>query len=1824
MFNILQKFAAAIVVCCISHVVSFAIPFSSPDNNGNEIEILATSAEIINNNNGHFTSGMALPMSVCDTIDLGPDTSFCGPGTLQLDAGPGFATYYWSDGQTGQVITVDESIVGGGTHEYFVEATDTLGCGAHDTIYITFNPVPTVDLGSDVSGCLSGSIQLDAGAGMASYLWQDSSTAQTFIADTSTIGTGPQVIWVEVTNIEGCSATDTVIVTFDPSLIVDLGSDVSGCDNSISLLDAGSGFSSYLWNDNSTDQTLEADGSVLGIGTYTYWVETTGELGCVSHDTIDVTVNTSPVIDLGPDISDCEGASITFDAGPGFSKYLWQSASENQIFIADTASIGSGTTTVWVEVTDANGCIAKDEVEVTLDPAYGVQLGSDLEGCKDAVFTLDAGPGFNSYLWSNNVPSQTITVDGSVTGPGTFEYSVDVTSLHGCSSSDTVIVTFRDEPNVDLGSNIISCANELVTLDAGSGFSSYLWSDSSTGQTLEIDGMVTGLGVFTYSVEVTDDLGCTGSDEINVGFVVIPSIDLGADDTSCLDGMFILDPGPGYTSFLWNNNSPDDHMEVKGSEVGAGTFEYWLEVTNATNNCKNRDTILLTFLPGPTVDLGSDITDCEVASITLDAGAGNNTYLWSDSTTGQTFLADTSTIGTGTTEIWVEVTDMDGCMNADTISITFDPMVGVDLGADISTCEGSNTTLDAGQGYVSYLWSDSSTSQTLFVDGTVTGSGTFTYWVEVTTAYGCTSYDTMDVTFVINQGVDLGADLKVCLWATTILDAGPGYTSYLWNNGSTGQTFLIDGADSGAGSFDYSVEVTDIYGCYATDTVSIEFLEAYLLDIGPDHTICMDGSTVLDAGSGYSSYLWSNNSPNQTITIDGSTTGVGTFDYSVIVTNAEGCTASDTVSVIVNANPIVDLGKDDTICADGSLTLDAGANYSGYLWNDGSTDQTLIVDANNSVLGLNNYSVTVTDANGCTGSDDINVLVNPNPVVSIGADQTACEDGSVTFDAGSGYSNYLWSDNTTGQSITVNGNSTGAGTFTYWVKVTDGNGCEAMDSANVTFFANPVVDLGADQQFCEGLTTLLDAGAGFTSYLWNDFTTGQTLFVDGAVTGAGTFTYSVQVTDANGCIGNDEIDVTFFANPIVDLGGPQSVCADAFITLDAGAGFSYAWSDGSNTQTITLDGSVLGAGTYTYSVTVTDNNGCTATDQADITFYQMPTVNLGADQTACADAVVQLDAGTGFNSYLWSNTANGQTLDVNGMDVGAGIHNYSVIITDINGCTATDDVNVEFDSLPVISLGSDVAICESGSVQLFAVGGYTSYLWSDNSNNVTLNLDGSTIGAGSFDYWLEVTNYHGCKGRDTVNVTVHPDAIVDLGADDTTCAYGSFSLNGGNGFTSYLWSDNSTGQVLNVFGTDYGSGTHNIWVKATDANGCTAYDDINLTFTNPPMVSLGLDLVFCQAESVTLDAGSGFASYLWTTGDPTQTYFVDGNVTGSGTFTYAVEVTDDEGCIGFDTINVTFGTAPAVTISGNQNICEGDDLLLDAGAGFATYLWSDATQSRTMLLTGSQPGPVNVSVQVTDAIGCAGSDTVTVTVNANPTVSIGADQSICEGEIANLNAGPGFTSYLWNDILSTTSQTLKVDGSATGAGTFNYSVIVSDGNGCEGTDEALVTVFPKPSLKLDPDTVINGTGSYVIDAGSGYVSYLWNDGTTDQTIVVDPGSQGPGSYQYYVTVVDVNGCQASDTINIEVIVGIDKVADFDLEFFPNPTEGIFHLNISNYSGELTVQIYNTLGQVITSEIYEIQGTLIREYDMRNVARGSYFIRMITGTGDIRTEKIIVQ
>ncbi len=582
-----------------------------------------------------------------------------------------------------------------------------------------------------------------------------------------------------------------------------------------------------------------------------------------------------------------------------------------------------------------------------------------------------------------------------------------------------------------------------------------------------------------------------------------------------------------YDSLLWNFGDVNSGLNNTSTAVtplhlytDTGTFVVSLVVFLSGNT----DTIThsVTIIPLPTISLGNDTTLCQGTTLMLNASNTNATYLWSDNSTNPTFTVNQQ----GT--YWVQVTNICGS-TTDSITVNYLQPPIVNLGNDTTMCQGNVLMLDATNPNAAYLWNDNS------IDSTFTVTQPGIYWVEVTGFCGSV-IDSINVSYIIPPAINFGNDTILCQGATLTLNASNPNATYLWSDNSTNPTFPVTQPGT------YWVQVTNICGS-DTDSITVNYLQPPVVNLGNDTTLCQGNVLTLDATSSNVTYLWNDNSTDSTYIV--TQPGI----YWVEVTGYCG-SVTDSIDVNYISLPTAILGNDTTICQGATLTLNATNPNATYLWNDNSTNPTFIVTQQGT------YWVQVTNICG-SASDSISVSYLQPPIVNLGNDTSLCQGGTITLNASGQNATYLWSDNSTGSAYTVTQQGT------YWVVVT--NICGSVtDSIYVNYIPLPVVDIGNDTLICLGSTLTLTALNPNATYLWNDNSINPTY----TVTQQGT--YWVTVTNICGSV-VDSINVNYTIPPAINLGNDTTICPGESFTLNATFQNSfYVWQDNSTNPDFTV------------------------------------------------------------------------------------------------------------------------------------------------------------------------------------------------------------------------------------------------------------------------------------------------------------------------------------------------------------------------------------------------------------------------------------------------------------------------------------------------------------------------------------------------------------------------------------------------------------------------------------------------------------------------------
>jgi gliding motility-associated-like protein len=1199
-------------------------------------------------------------------------------------------------------------------------------------------------------------------------------------------------------------------------------------------------------------------------------------------------------------------------------------------------------------------------------------------------------------------------------------------------------------------------------------------------------------------------------------------VSLGEDTTLCSgDVPYLLEAevtyATGYEQYTWRGfngeetflddpNSPSPALTFPDGYAGTVTYE--LEV--ASGDCINYDTISLSVEPTPTVMVEREATFCEGDSILLDAGPGFATYLWSDgSTTSSITVNEGGTYG-------LTLTPPNGvCTISRAIEVEALPSPQPQISGDTFLCAGAVDTLYGPAGQDNYLWTGGSTDSFLLVDQ---AGG---YALQITSPEGCVGTAAFPVQDAPLQDLEIQGPAGLCPDAADTLTASGSWAEYEWSGGSTDTLLPVDNAGT------YQLAATDTFGCVYEDSLLVEAYDAPVPVVAGDTSFCEEASVTVGLSATYASYDWAGLSSTPTLTVD--TPG----NYSLTVTNANGCRGDTTFTIAELPKPDLDLPASTSYCAGGSIALQAPGVYTSYAWSNGSGADSI------SVSSPGNYSLTVTNAFGCTAADTIEVQEEPLPASGLSGPYRFCTGASVTLSAQPGQSSYEWPDGSTSPTLTVDS----AGW--YRLTITGNNGCSAIDSAEVlesplpqpSIIGNdklctdstlllqgdpgyedyqwsngldsqqisldtpgvyeltvtdqngcqgstaliveevpiPQMDLPDQLEFCEGNTVALDAGAGYAAYLWSNSATSQSIQVNQA--GA----YALTVTDANGCTNSGVVNAIENSPIPIQLEGPQSFCYQESTTLSITGEDAFSaitWPDGSTGSSATFDSP------GSYAVAVVDTNDCS--NELFFSITELPAIefNLQGPAAICDGDTALISIDTSFLSYSWSNGSDSAAI----LAQQAGT--YTLTVTDASGCQGVGAFDLTVNEYPVLNLPDTVSFCASESATLEASSPDTvSFSWSNGATGSQIEL--SQEGR----YSLAATNAFGCTSRDTAFAQALPEPSPQLFGDSSLCPGDSSVLSILEPYPSLLWSSGDTTASLTV------GQAGNYEVTVTDEAGCSGSASLAVADVEGTDIDLPPIAAFCEGDTVRLSANSANASsFAWSTGDS------GGELSISQSGTYAVTATNDFGCQATDSLEVNAFERPSANAPPYLSDCAGTTLTFSAAAGFEDYQWNTGAHSEG--ISASQSGLYIVTV--TDSNGCRSTDTTEVFLQPPPNPGLSNAQNICLGNTTQLEVSGQWASIEWTTGATTPSIEVSEEGA--------YGVIVRDSLGCVGQAVTVVKVFEVPAPDIEAPIGICPGETTTLSAAPGFEQYNWNNGATTQQINV----QEPGMYS--VTVTDSVGC----------------------------------------------------------------------------------------------------
>ena len=885
-------------------------------------------------------------------------------------------------------------------------------------------------------------------------------------------------------------------------------------------------------------------------------------------------------------------------------------------------------------------CTDKDTINVIVNPlpeTPTITASGPTAFCAGGNVTLTSSVG-TGYIWSTGTTTESINVNLS------GSYSVKVKNSFGCESAPSAvsIVTVNAlpvAPTVTASGPTAFCAGESVTLTS-SAESGYLWSTGATTQYINVT--LSG----SYSVRGISASGCPGVSSVNtiVTVHVLPLVTANNNGPLCSGSALNLTGGPeGMTSYSWTG--PDGFTSLLQNPSLSAITElmsgiYTLSVTDA-NGCTTTASTTAVVNALPVVGAGSDMTIPNGTSTSIDAtvtGTGPFTYSWSPS--GQLINAliedpATTILTTSTVFTLIATSTVTSCFNTDemTITISGGQLSAVSSAVPQTSCAGEDVQLSVlasgGLGSYTYSWTSIPSGFTSsVVNPVVNPVVSTTYYVAVFDGFTTVN---SQVVVTVNPlpptpSISASGPTAFCAGGNVTLTSSVG-TGYIWSTGTTTESINVNLSGS------YSVKVKNSFGCEsAPSAVSIVTVNA--LPVAP--TVTASGPTAFCAGGSVtltsiaeSGYLWSTGETTQNInvTLSGS--------YSVRGISASGCSGASSVSTIVTVNvlPPVTANNNGPLCSGSALNLTGGPEgMTSYSWTgpDGfiSLSQNPSLSASTDLMsGL--YTLTVTDANGCTKTASTIAVVNTLPVVGAGSDMIIPNGTSTSIDAtvtGTGPFTYSWSPS--GQLVNAfieDPATTILTTSTVFTLIATSTATSCFNSDEMTITVNgaplSAITTAVPETSCAGddvqLSVLASGGSGSYTYSWTSIPSGFTSsVVDPVVNPIVSTTYYVAVFDGFTTV-NSQVAVIVKALPSATAGSNSPVCAGNIITLTSSGGITYKWKGPDSFESDLQSPSIPNAATAmagSYTVTVTNGNGCAVTTTTNIFVNDNPVAIAGQDQ----------------------------------------------------------------------------------------------------------------------------------------------------------------------------------------------------------------------------------------------------------------------------------------------------------------------------------------------------------------------------------------------------------------------------------------------------------------------------------------------------------------------------------------------------------------------------------------------------------------------------------
>lgn len=1765
-------------------------------------------------------SSVALEVTSMDSTDI---TCFglCD-GTATINYNVLFPPYVvsWFDNATGLPLGIVDNpasqpstATGLCAGEYIAVLTNSAGCVTSDTIEVIGPPQITGSVtptSVTCNGACNGSAIATAtgGTGALTYTWGPGLPGSG--QGTSSVTGLCAGNWnVTVTDTQGCSIV--IPTTIAEPVLLSISSQSStniSCfgfnDGTATIIHSGGiGPFTYQWIDCNTGLPIGQTSQMatnLGPGSYQVVVTdfngctvTSGCLPVVEPPSLTASINSNPVNCFG----NCDGQiDVVISGGTAPYFYQWQDAGLVNLPGQTNDTLTNVCQGLYnVTATDFQGCpITFGPIDMTSPTtAWNVtssQTNVTCAGGCDGIATVTVLGGNNppySYLWDD--PLNQVTPTATFLCPGTYTVTISDASI--CDTAITFTIVDAASLSANASITNVACFGDCtgsVTVAPAGGTGTYTvgWSDAQTGVT------ASGLCFGPITATITDGAGCSIDTTINI-----------TQPTELITN----------TSFFNNATCGVCNGSATVNMIG-GVLPYTYDWTpdpaggdgsnQATGLCPGIVSVLITDANLCSVTEVFGISNVNSEVLTMDStdvscfgvcdGSASVTYVCSDpGCTNQWFDGITGAPIAGATGLsitnqcagtyFVQVTNGSGCIAVASTVITGPTQITDNSIITPITCSAAADAIidlfpsgGSGAGYT-YTWNPvpgngQGNSQ-------ATGVGPGIWCVDITDGSGCVENYCYNITapspIIITPTITEPLCNGDCNGIISVTVSG-GYGGYIfqWLDGGGAPIGANSSIINGLCAGNYSIQITDAGGCIQTLPFTLSEPNAISAPISSTDALCFgdcSGTATIAPVGGFPGYTqnWFNSTTGLLIGQSGLTaSNLCPGDFHAVVTDANGCNfQSATVTIVEPSQLTFVINSNDASCfgvCDGDATITPAGGTPAYIyeWLD-ITGTPLVGGTNPGVINLcaGNYTVEVTDANGCTiGVQPVVINGFPQITGSTFSNDATCglSDGNATVNAlgGNPPFSYQWYDNVlTPLPGEVNNVLLNAPAGSYFVDVSDANGCTQQFAVNISNLPSTTLTWDAVvHPSCFGGT---DGSLAITTtainppliYQWNP---GGLIAED--PTGLTAGNWVLQITDAAGCINfydttlvdPSQIVVTSTATP-TDCGQCNGSIA---LVVSGGTGvLNVLWN---NSQTGT---NITGLCSSIYQAQVTDQNGCQVIESVDIPNNGGLTEDVVIQAITCANAcdgqaTVNGIGGTAPYTYLWlhdNSTAQTQTNLCSG--------SYFCEITDAAGCIRSIEVVMTDPSaINATALISNPACGASdGSITVTSSAGILphTYLW--NTAATTPSITNLSAGI----YTVTITDAAGCSIDFVYGLSNSNAPVTTVTSTDVNCnnicdgTADTLAIIGGTSPFTFDWLDGtgtSTGTITPAINAlcagDY-------LLETTDNVGCVSY--VPITINQPDTVLLNplftIDPTcagICDGEIISNPIGGTLPfAFLWD--DPSAQ--TNSTATGLCTGIFIVDITDANGC-NYSQNGTLIEPAPISIITdsiiGATCIESADgEIYITIAGGTPGYTTQWISQTLTDTLSAEDPTgllPMNYYLTVTDNNGCIFMDTLTVDTLLVLIADAGLDTLLCSGFGTTLtglsNIDPA-GDYTWYDITMTTqlSDTNTLALASTTAGITSFIVQVTL-NGCTSVDTVDVTTSSTFTVDAGPDIEMFTQQTLPIGGAptSAEITHVYD--WTPLVFLSDPSVSNPNVIQptssnwYYVTVTDTNGCTGLDSMYV--------------------------------------------------------------------------------------------